>query len=109
MIRTLGFLTGIVVTGTALALLTDPGVVRPALDSLAGSIRQPGNEQIATQAPTQAPTQAQAQKGPAAGILPPARLMQRPDSPIEAADGFFLCPCAAVPICIHGSHPQGLP
>ena len=86
MIRTLGFLTGIVVTGTALALLTDPGVVRPALDSLAGSIRQPGNEQIATQAPTQAPTQAQAQKGPAAGILPPARLMQRPDSPIEAAD-----------------------
>ncbi len=41
MIRTLGFLTGIVVTGTALALLTDPGVVRPALDSLAGSIGNP--------------------------------------------------------------------
>jgi len=77
MIRTLGFLTGIVVTGTALALLTDPGVVRPALDSLAGSIRQSARESTASRPPVPAPAQAT----PAAGILPPARLMQRPDSP----------------------------
>jgi hypothetical protein len=78
MIRTLGFLTGIVVTGTALALLTDPGMVRPALDSLAGSIRQSDKESIASRSPV--PVQAT----PAAGILPPARLMQRPDSPPDA-------------------------
>ena len=71
MIRTLGFLTGIAVTGTAVWLLSDGDAVTAAMDSMATYL-----EETASTRPI-APPAGEAQ----ASILPPATIMSRPGAP----------------------------
>jgi len=71
MIRTLGFLTGIVVTGTAVWLLSDGEAVNAALESMTTYL-----EETASSKPMASPA-AEAQPS----ILPPAAIMRRPDAP----------------------------